>query len=212
MSPPRLDDRIYPKADQESEAQAFLEVYDVLQTLIKSKSLLIHLNDVKNALIPTNSTSNQTSEEILEKSITKQLYQQYKASKLLEFKEHFTQTESWRYFPAMYRSLRTRMPPQVNLNVLSNHPEIKAAVKKWNNDNLESLFDFRKKILNLKNMFLDMLKRTSRATFLPSQVTLSDLCGARYRPISNSTGLFSRHIRAVSNSIFFEKIEKWFFS
>ena len=129
MSSPREDDRIYPKTDQESEAQAFLEVYDVLQTLIKSKSLLIHLSDVKNALIPTISTSNQFSEEILERSITKQLYQQYKASKLLEFKEHFTQTESWRYFPAMYRSLRTRMLPQVNLNVLSNHPEIKAIVK-----------------------------------------------------------------------------------
>ena len=135
MSSPREDERIYPKAEQESEAQAFLEVYDVLQTLIKSKSLLIHLNDVKNALIPTNSTSNQTSEEILEKSITKQLYQQYKASKLLEFKEHFTQTESWRYFPAMYRSLRTRMPPNVKLNVLPNHPEIRGIVVKWNKDN-----------------------------------------------------------------------------
>ena len=135
MSSPREDDRIYPKTDQESEAQAFLEVYDVLQTLIKSKRLLIHLSDVKNALIPTISTSNQFSEEILERSITKQLYQQYKASKLLEFKEHFTQTESWRYFPAMYRSLRTRMPPNVKLNVLPNHPEIRAIVVKWNKDN-----------------------------------------------------------------------------
>ena len=81
-----LDDRIYPKGEQESEAQAFLEIYGLLQTVIKSKSLLIHLNDVKNLLIPTNSTSNQTNEDILEQSITRQLYQQYKASKLLEFK------------------------------------------------------------------------------------------------------------------------------
>ena len=137
MSSPREDERIYPKAEQESEAQAFLEVYDVLQTLIKSKSLLIHLNDVGNALIPTISSNNLTSEDILERSITEQLYQQYKAAKLLEFKEHFTQTESWRYFPAMYRSLRTRMPPQVKLNVLSNNPEIKAIVQKWNKDNME---------------------------------------------------------------------------
>ena len=48
-----------------------------------------------------------------------------------------------------------------------------------------------------KKITFDMLKRTPRATFLTSQVTLSDLCSARYRPRSNSTGQFSRHIRAV---------------
>ena len=132
-----LDDRIYPKGDQESEAQAFLEIYGLLQTVIKSKSLLIHLNDVKNLLIPTNSTSDQTNENILEQSIIRQLYQEAKASKLLEFKELFTILEPWRYFPAMYRSLQVRMPPLVSRNILSSHPEIKSAVSKWNRENAE---------------------------------------------------------------------------
>ena len=123
MSLPKEDERIYPKAEQESEAQAFLEAYDEIQKLIKSKSLLIHLNDVENVLIPTITSSNLTSEDTLERSVTEQLYRQSKAAKLLEFRECFTHTESWRYYPAMYRSLNTRMPQSVKLNVLENHIE-----------------------------------------------------------------------------------------
>ena len=64
--------RIYPKENQESEAQSFLEIYELLQTLIKSKSLLIHLNDDKNLLIPTTSTSDQSNEDIMEQRIIPQ--------------------------------------------------------------------------------------------------------------------------------------------
>jgi hypothetical protein len=80
-----LDARIYPKENQESEAQSFLEIYGLLQTVIKSQSLLIHLNDVKNSLIPTHSTSDQSNENIMERRIITQLYQEAKASKLLHY-------------------------------------------------------------------------------------------------------------------------------
>jgi hypothetical protein len=73
----------------------------------------------------------------MERRITTQLYQEAKASKLLEFKELFTILESWRYFPAMYRSLQVRMPPLVSRNILSSHPEIKSAVSRWNKENAQ---------------------------------------------------------------------------
>ena len=130
-----LDARIYPKENQESEAQSFLEIYELLQTLIKSKRLLIHLNDDKNLLIPTTSTSDQSNEDIMEQRITTELYKEAKASKLLDFKELVTIREQWRYFPAMYRFLQTRMPPLVSRNTLANHSDIKAAVSTWNKNN-----------------------------------------------------------------------------
>jgi hypothetical protein len=127
--------RIYPKENQESEAQSFLEIYELLQTLIKSRSLLTHLNDDKNQLIPTASSCDRSNEENMEQIITIELYKEAKASKLLEFKERVTITEQWRYFPLMYRSLQTRMPPNVSRTILANHADIKAAVTAWNKSN-----------------------------------------------------------------------------
>ena len=127
--------RIYPKENQESEAQSFLEIYELLQTLIKSRSLLTHLNDDKNQLIPTASSCDRSNEENMEQIITIELYKEAKASKLLEFKERVTITEQWRYFPLMYRSLQTRMPPNVKNTMLANHPDIKTAVTAWNKSN-----------------------------------------------------------------------------
>ena len=126
--------RIYPKDNQESEAQHFLESYDDIQKYIKSNSISIHLNDVDNLLIPTVDDSNQST-ELLDKSITEHLYRQLKSIKLLDFRETFSHIEPWIYYPAMYKFLQNRMPQTVKLNVLSGHPDIRNLMTAWNSNN-----------------------------------------------------------------------------